>query len=228
MSNLDDAIERSRQMIREALVEARAELTTLQERQATLEQQIADAEAALGSAPPSPPHGQTTLHEAFAQVLTANGNVGMTARELADAVNAQGLYRKRDGSRVEPNQVHARVNNYGHVFEKDGQNNIRLREESLMLTMTPKGVTIFKDDDDAFFDWLDENPEGFVINTYRNPKPDYLVLHRPQCPHFKGDGVRWTVNYVKVCSPDRAELEAWARDTVQGELTLCSSCFGLN
>jgi hypothetical protein len=62
-----------------------------------------------------------TLHEALAQVLRERHNEGLTARELADAVNSRGLYRKRDGSPVEANQVQARVNNYGTVFEKDAR-----------------------------------------------------------------------------------------------------------
>lgn len=231
--NLGDALERSREMIREALEDARAELATLRGREAELEQQIAQAEAALGGPPPEMPRPATTtagrpltLHEAIAQVLRENGNTWTTARELADAVNSRNLYRKRDGSPVEVNQVHARTNNYAALFEKEGTN-IRLREESPMLSATPTGIIVFRDDDDGFFDWLAANPDGYFINTYRNPKPDYLVLHRPQCPHFKGDeSLHWTKEYVKICAAERQELESWASETVGGEVTLCRSCFG--
>jgi hypothetical protein len=213
-------------MITEALVEARNELSSLLERQVELEKQIAEAEAALGDGRTPPGDERLTLHEALAQVLRANGNTWMTARELADWVNDRRLYRKRDGSPVEVNQVHARANNYSDMFEKDGSN-IRLREESQMLATTPRGVTVFQDDDDAFFDWLADNPNGYFLNTERNPKPTYLVLHQPQCPHFKGgEQLHWTKGYVKVCSAERAELEAWAQATVGGEVTLCRSCFG--
>jgi hypothetical protein len=37
------------------------------------------------------------------------------------------LYRKRDGSPVEVDQVHARTNNYANLFEKNGSA-IRLKE----------------------------------------------------------------------------------------------------
>ncbi len=57
----------------------------------------------------------------------------MTARSLADAVNDRGLYRTRDGSPVEVNQIHARTNNYQDMFEKDGTL-ICLKEESPRLT----------------------------------------------------------------------------------------------
>jgi hypothetical protein len=54
-------------------------------------------------------------------------------RQLADAVNERGLYRKRDGSPVEVNQVHARTSNCEALLEKNGPM-IRLREESLMIS----------------------------------------------------------------------------------------------
>jgi hypothetical protein len=226
MIKLTDALERSRQMIREALADARAELETLRERQAELESQIAEAEAALGDASPATLGGTMTLHHALAQVLREGKNAGMTARELADTVNDRALYRKRDGSPVQTNQVQARVNNYRDVFEKDGPT-IRLREESPILAAAAPGFMIFRDDDGAFFDWLEENPEGYFINTERNPSPTFLVLHRSQCPHFKGGGdVHWTKNTVKVCSDAQAALEEWAANTVGGEVTLCRSCFG--
>ena len=124
------------------------------------------------------------------------------------------------------NQVQARVNNYDSVFEKNGSI-IRLREDSAALSAAPASVTIFRDDDDGFFEWLEGNPDGYIVNTERNPKAHYLVLHRPQGPHFKGgELLRWTKDYVKVCSADRADLEDWATDEVGGEVTLCRSCFG--
>ena len=214
-------------MIQEALVEARTELQALQAREAELEQQIAHAEAVLGEGPASiPRERKMTLHDALALVLREGGNKGLTARELADAVNRHGLYHKRDGSPVEVNQVQARVNNYGSMFEKDGPA-IRLQEESPMLSNTPQGFTIFRDDDDAFFEWLEEHADGYFVNTERNPKPNYLVLHTPECPHFTSTkSLHWTKDYVKVCSTRRSELEEWAVNTVGGEVTLCRSCFG--
>jgi hypothetical protein len=167
-----------------------------------------------------------TLHQALALVLQEHGNEPMTARALADAVNDRGLYRKKDGSAVEVNQVHARTNNYQDLFEKDGSL-IRLRTESPMLANHPQTITVFKDDDRGFFGWLDRHPDGYLINCDRAPKPNYLVLHRPSCPHFdRGPGVRWTKDYIKVCSAERADLEEWAAGTVGGEVTLCSRCFG--
>ncbi|HUV80802.1 MAG TPA: hypothetical protein VMW40_08305 [Candidatus Bathyarchaeia archaeon] len=39
----------------------------------------------------------------------------------------------------------------------------------------------FIDDDRGYLDWIDRNPRGFVVNTYRNPSSKYLILHRATC-----------------------------------------------
>ncbi len=222
-------------MIQEALSDARAELETVETRRRELLDQIAQAEGILGGGPPAPPVEATpaapdgaplTLHEALARVLEDGGNEGMTARELADAVNRRGLYRKRNGSPVEVNQVHARINNYGDLFEKN-ESKIKLKEGARVIATQTPNVVMFKDDDDAFFEWQEAHPEGEFINTERKPNPNYLVLHKSGCPHFKGaDSVHWTKDYVKAASTDRTALEGWARDKVGGEITLCRTCFG--
>ena len=57
------------------------------------------------------------------------------------------LYRKRDGSPVEVNQVHARTSNYTALFEKDGAK-IRLKEGTTVMTTRTPNVVMFDDDDD--------------------------------------------------------------------------------
>lgn len=226
MTELANALEKSRLMIESALADARAELTALDARRAALEALITQGEAAVGGARPQVAAKAMTLHEALVLILRENDNEPMTVRQLTDTVNDRGLYRKRDGSPVEVNQVHARTSNYDGLFEKDGAV-IRLREESSMVTAHADSMTHFRDDDAGFFDWLAERPDGYFVNTERNPKASYLVLHRSSCPHFKGgSAVHWTKDYVKFCSRDRGELEEWAARTVGGEVTLCRSCFG--
>jgi hypothetical protein len=229
MPDLADALSQSREMIEEALTGARAELETLRLRQTELEEQIAQAEAAIGKGAAEvegPP--RMTLHEALAQVLRDTGDQWLTVRELTKAVNDRELYRKRDGSPVEINQVHARTTNYPAVFEKDGAN-VRLRKESPMLAALPPTLELFRDNDSGFFDWLDNNTDGFFINTERSPNPNYLVLHVVGgCGHFKGaPSAHWTKDYVKLCSSNRDALESWAEETVGGEVTLCRDCFDI-
>jgi hypothetical protein len=126
----EDALETTRQEMCEISMEDRAELEAAAEDRFRLEWQTVEAAVALGTqAPPPAGHGsRLTLHEALAQILRENDNAWMTAQELTGLVNARRLYRKRDGSAIEVNHVHARTNTYRTIFEKDGAE-IRLREE---------------------------------------------------------------------------------------------------
>jgi hypothetical protein len=219
---LKEALAMSHAAIEEGLAEARAQLDELRTRENELEALIARGEAALGSAPVADEaEGRLTLHEALEQILRGHENRWMTVQELAEEINRRGLYRKKDGSPVEPNQVHARTKNYDAIFEKNGPR-IRLRG-----AVDDWDVVIFRDDDDGFHSWLDDHSDGFFINTERKPNPNYLVMHRPGCRHFdRSSSLKWTKDYVKACSDDRDQLEGWAEQSVGGEVTLCRSCFG--
>ena len=224
MSELANALRRSREVIAAALADARDELADLDTRRAELQALIAEAEAALGGVPEQN-DGPLTLHQALAQILRENRNEPMTARTLADTVNARGLYRTRDGNPVEVNQVHARTANYPDLFEKEGSQ-IRLKGSQPMTAAYPPNVTPFRDDDQGFLTWLGEHPVGYFINADRNPKPKYLILHRPGCPHIdRARGLHLTKDYIKICADDRAALEEWATGSVGGEPTLCPPCF---
>jgi hypothetical protein len=123
LDRLRELIGQDREEIEKALKLAYEELGEVREREAELLQVIADAERMIGGEPES----RLTLHEAMAQVLREGGNQWMHTRDLASEVNTRGLYRKRDGSPVESNQIHARAKNYEDLFEKDRQM-VRLRE----------------------------------------------------------------------------------------------------
>jgi hypothetical protein len=128
---LKSALEGARPNLEAGLAAAEAELQILDARRAELLALIAQARAALGNTARAASDGRTssgrlTLHEAIAQVLRERSNEWTSVRDLAKAVNERGLYRKKDGSPVEANQVHARTKNYNDLFEKDGPR-VRLR-----------------------------------------------------------------------------------------------------
>jgi hypothetical protein len=96
-----------------------------------------------------------------------------------------------------------------------------------MSATLPSGIRCFRDDDRGFHTWLEDNPDGYFINTERDPKPGYLVLHRTECSHFtRNPALHWTKDYIKFCSGNRRMLEGWAIDTVGGEATICPTCLG--
>ncbi len=124
MRDLDKALEASRPAIEAALAVAEEELAAVVARKDELERLIARARAALGeplpaSEPDTGPRGMT-LHEALKLVLSERDNRWMTVQELADEINSRDLYRKRDGSPIQPGQIHARASSYPSMFEKDG------------------------------------------------------------------------------------------------------------
>jgi hypothetical protein len=85
----------------------------------------------------------------------------------------------------------------------------------------------FSDDDEGYARWLQEHPDGFVVNTYRRPSQNYLILHRAECPHIStraSESRRWTADYLKVCAANIEDLQTWARHDVAGTLTRCRTC----
>lgn len=217
MNDLEQALQKSRELIEAALADAREELAALDARRAELEALIAQGESALGGAPaPVVQDSGATLHEALQRILRENGNRPLHVRQLADEVNQRGLYRRRDAGPVEVSQVHARTSTYDKVFGKGGSF-IWLKEE-------PGVIVPFKDDDSGFLAWITNNPDGYLLNTERNPKPSYLILHRSGCPHFKGDSPNWTKAYIKFCSQEVGELNDWAASSVGGQASRCPSC----
>ena len=57
-----------------------------------------------------------TLHEAMQQVLQTVPGRQLSARDLCERINRQGLYRMQDGRPVEVRQVQARARNYSQLF----------------------------------------------------------------------------------------------------------------
>lgn len=88
-------------------------------------------------------------------------------------------------------------------------------------------MTEFKDDDVAYTNWLAENPNGYVLNTYRKPSPGYLILHRATCKSISrlaDPPVRWTTSdFLKVCATDISEIEDYCRK-VGGSPQPCGQC----
>ncbi|WP_198536992.1 GIY-YIG nuclease family protein [Salegentibacter sediminis] len=60
-----------------------------------------------------------TLHAAIEQVL-AQEKIKMTPVEIAEALNKNSWYSKKDGSVIKSSQIGARIKNYPHLFRKEG------------------------------------------------------------------------------------------------------------
>lgn len=89
-----------------------------------------------------------------------------------------------------------------------------------------RNFAIFVDDDSGYKNWINSNPKGLVLNSYRIPKPDYLILHSASCGHISTDQRgNWTTHdFIKICSTRLNDLEEWSNENAGANLTLCSPC----
>ncbi len=77
-----------------------------------------------------------TLHEAIEKLLQQKGRP-MTTTEIADELNKNKWYAKKDGSAIAPFQIHGRTRNYAHTFKQNGST-ISLNHQSNTKASTPK------------------------------------------------------------------------------------------
>ena len=94
-------------------------------------------------------------------------------------------------------------------------------------------LEVFDNGDTPFFQWMNDNPDGFVVNTGRRAASRLSFLHRSGCTHIAGvaDGHRpdsfTRYDYIKVCSNDEKRLLVWLfenRRNTQGFGSLCKTC----
>lgn len=67
------------------------------------------------------------LHDEIERIIELNGREPMTAAELADTINDEGRYVKKDGSRMTSSKISARVSKYPTLFERIDDGRIALR-----------------------------------------------------------------------------------------------------
>lgn len=60
-----------------------------------------------------------TLHAAIEKLLLQKGHP-MTTRQIADELNNNNWYQKKDGSEITAFQIHGRTKNYATIFNRNG------------------------------------------------------------------------------------------------------------
>jgi hypothetical protein len=60
-----------------------------------------------------------TLHEAIVKLLQQTGH-SMTTQQIADELNRNGWYEKKDRSEITAFQIHGRTKNYPKLFVRNG------------------------------------------------------------------------------------------------------------
>ncbi|SDN11506.1 hypothetical protein SAMN05421813_1437 [Daejeonella rubra] len=80
-----------------------------------------------------------TLHEAIEQLLKQTGRP-MTTTEIANGLNKNKWYQKKDGSTIDPFQIHGRTKNYPNIFNRN-DSTVSLNGQSNVKVGTPKEPT---------------------------------------------------------------------------------------
>ena len=79
-----------------------------------------------------------TLHEAIEKLLRQAGR-SMTTQQIADELNKNKWYQKKDGSIIQAFQIHGRTRNYADIFDLDGSTVFLIGQSA------PKSKTLSKE-----------------------------------------------------------------------------------
>lgn len=85
----------------------------------------------------------------------------------------------------------------------------------------------YRDDDNGYLNWRDENPHGYVLNIQRSHNPVDAHLHDVSCSSLLapiGAGLKLTDQYVKVCGRTADEVHEWASKHLREPIPDCMSC----
>jgi hypothetical protein len=88
-------------------------------------------------------------------------------------------------------------------------------------------MVLFEKAHDAYVEWMTAHRDGHVLNCNNPPTSSYVMLHTAACETIRGkpaNGEDWNRDYLKIWSPDRAELESWATRTVGVKPADCGKC----
>lgn len=80
-----------------------------------------------------------TLHAAIEKLLQQTGRQ-MTTHEIADSLNKNKWYQKKDGSKITDFQIHGRTKNYPQLFNRSGAT-VSLAGHRITKSVKPKTVT---------------------------------------------------------------------------------------
>ncbi|MFD3165201.1 hypothetical protein [Herpetosiphon sp. NSE202] len=89
---------------------------------------------------------------------------------------------------------------------------------------------VFDGDDEAYFNWMEQHPEGFVLNVFRSSIVGPHVVHRSNCGHIRRGpgmdaGAFTTRTQYKVAAFTVDQLETW-RNYYQPDAAIkyCQTC----
>lgn len=119
------------------------------------------------------------LHEAIEKLLQQVGQP-MTTQQIADELNRNGWYQKKDGSQISAFQIHGRTKNYCQLFCRDGstvsligQNSARPTQNNIQAVQVKKRTEISSNKDEHYV--LDLCDKVLGLTSFRQHKFDFLL-----------------------------------------------------
>lgn len=91
-------------------------------------------------------------------------------------------------------------------------------------------VKVFDSGDESYREWLENHPEGYVLNTVRSPEGIYAHFHHPDCSHISGFSSQhrsdpYTKHYrIKVCADETEPLIEWLIENRPNSVAVASPC----
>lgn len=93
-------------------------------------------------------------------------------------------------------------------------------------------VEIFDKGDEEYFEWMKNNPDGFILNTGRKSNTSFFSLHKSNCTHITEydslDHNAYTAkDLIKIGANDTNELSKYCqrkKKKFQGDFKICKSC----
>jgi len=84
----------------------------------------------------------------------------------------------------------------------------------------------FRHDVAAYLTWVENHPEGYVLNQPRSAPSKPPTLHRIGCAVVarRGETEALTAGAARVCGPSAEALEAWSAAQGTGRPTVCRRC----
>lgn len=117
-----------------------------------------------------------TLHEAIEKLLRQNGRP-MTTQQIADELNKNNWYQKKDDSKISAYQIHGRTNNYANLFSRNGTT-VSLSEQTtvkaIKVSTKPTSRTSTTSDKDEHY-VLDLCDKVLGLTSSRQHKFDFLL-----------------------------------------------------
>jgi serine/threonine protein kinase len=102
-------------------------------------------------------------------------------------------------------------------------------EEKTVESAKPTKAIEFIGNDDTYLRWLEQHPEGYVVNAHRNVTPNYMILHKATCGMIKSTqgippGGFTERNYIKICGGSIEHLREWAKQHGRPDGSFSSAC----